>query len=91
MGTIRMGNDEFILYIRKWNPTCTVTNEQLGSDIWEWIRDNDTTAKQINKDMPCLWSTNGKNIKPNKLPKTATQFEFNRSLLPQLYDFLDSL
>jgi hypothetical protein len=87
MSTIRMGNDEFIVYIRKWNPSCRITNEQLGSDIGEWIRDNDTTAKQIHKDIAFLWSTDGKNVKPDKLPKTTTQFEFSRFLLPQLYDF----
>lgn len=28
--TITMGNDEFILYIRKKNKKCSLSNDQLG-------------------------------------------------------------
>ena len=32
---IRMGNDEFILYIRKQNVNCKTSNPVLGKKIWE--------------------------------------------------------
>lgn len=91
--TIIMGNDEFILYIRKQNKSCSTSTKELGKKIWIWIESQDPTAKQVFEDMPCLWesSTNAKNIDPSILPKTATQFEFKRSLLPELYSYLDSL
>lgn len=90
---IIMGNDEFILYIRKQYPNCQINTRDLGRFIWEWILVHDLNAKQVTEDMPCLWETkNGaKNINEKKLPKTATQFEFNRYLLPELYDYLDKL
>lgn len=34
---IQMGNDEFILYIRK-NSHTTKTNDVLGREIWNWIK-----------------------------------------------------
>jgi transcriptional regulator with XRE-family HTH domain len=38
MGTrITMGNDEFILYIRKNHPHCATSNDQLGKCIWQGI------------------------------------------------------
>ena len=89
--TIKMGNDEFILYIRKNNPNCKIDNKPLGRKIWEWILANDPDAKEIREDMPCLWGDNTPNTKPEILPKTATQFEFRRNLLPELFSFLDSL
>src|SRR5690606_10737403 len=38
MNRIRMGNDEFILNIRK-NGECPLTNDQLGRRVWVWLRD----------------------------------------------------
>ena len=89
--TIRMGNDEFILYIRKNNKTCRINNKELGKEIWKWISNEDSSAKEIQEDMPCLWGDNTPNTDPEILPKTATQFEFKRILLPKLYTFLDTL
>lgn len=91
MSTITMGNDEFILYIRKKKDKCNLTNDQLGRKIWEWILLNDTNAIEITKDEACLWGNNTQNTDPKKLPKTATQFSFDRTILPSLYSFLDSL
>jgi transcriptional regulator with XRE-family HTH domain len=90
---INMGNDEFILYIRKNRPNCTTGNDRLGRLIWEWIEKRDGTAKQLNdgKSMPCSWNDTGAHIGETKLPKTATQFEFERNLLPELYYHLDAL
>lgn len=90
---ITMGNDEFILYIRKQHINCQINTKELGRLIWEWIIENDSNAKQVQEDMHCLWETKdgALNINKNKLPKTATQFKFNRNLLPELYDYLDKL
>lgn len=85
-----MGNDEFILYIRK-NYNCNVSNPQLGKLIWIWIREHDENALQIQKDRPCEWGDKFDTLDGMGLPKTATQFEFDRSLLPELYDYLDRL
>jgi hypothetical protein len=91
--TIKMGNDEFILYIRKNHTSCTTTNDRLGKLMWEWIEKRDSTAKQLNdgKSIPCSWSNTGAHISETKLPKTATQFEFERNLLPSLYEHLETL
>lgn len=88
-----MGNDEFILYIRKQYSNCQINTKDLGRFIWEWILEHDLNARQVEEDMPCLWETKtgAKNINEKKLPKTATQFEFKRSLLPELYGYLDEL
>ena len=90
MNTIRMGNDEFILYIRKWYPNCETTNDVLGRKIWEWIRYEDKSARQLKRE-ECPWGKNAKNVDKEELPYTATQFEFKRDLLPRLFDYLDWL
>jgi|JI10StandDraft_1071094.scaffolds.fasta_scaffold430361_3 hypothetical protein len=88
---IRMGNDELILFIRKNNPGCKLHNEVLGRKIWEWIKENDNNAIQVEKDAPCLWGDNTPNTAPESLPKTATQFEFEINLLPRMYNFLKEI
>ncbi|MDR2083881.1 MAG: hypothetical protein LBP67_02665 [Bacteroidales bacterium] len=90
MNTIKMGNEEFILYIRKWHPNCEITNDKLGRKIWEWIKYNDKTARQLNRE-ECPWGKNAKNVNKEDMPYTATQFEFDRNLLIRLYDYLDFL
>lgn len=86
-----MGNDEFILYIRKKATKCSLSNDQLGKMIWIWIFAEDNNAKQVEDDRPCLWGKSANNIDAKALPITATQFEFKRSILPGLYDYLDDL
>lgn len=88
METIKMGNDEFILYIRK-NYNCALTNDQLGKKIWLWLVEQKTFAKQIKVGQDCLWGKNIDNKEGLGLPKTATQFEFDRNLITKLYDKLD--
>jgi transcriptional regulator with XRE-family HTH domain len=90
---IQMGNDEFILYIRKNHPSCATSNDRLGSRIWKWIYGSDPTAEQVGggESVPCFWGATAANIDETKLPKTATQFQFERRLLPELYDHLDAL
>ncbi len=41
--------------------------------------------------MICLWGDNTPNTNPEILPKTASQFEFQRNLLPALYSFLETV
>ncbi len=89
--SIRMGNDEFILYIRKRYPGCSITNEQLGRRIWAWMQEHDTTAEKATTDEACYWGDSGSFIAPHRLPKTATQFVFDQAILPDLYTFLDHL
>ncbi len=88
---IRMGNDEFILYIRKTYPECKTTNDVLGKKIWEWIKNRMPNAEIIKENKPCYWENMGDSISDVKLPKTAAQFSFSRNILPELYDYLDKL
>jgi len=87
---IQMGNDEFILYIRKTSD-CEKTNDHLGREIWKWLRDRGAHKLFNEKPQPCYWESIGQSIDEKKLPKDATQFEFDRVLLPELYNFLDIL
>lgn len=88
---IVMGNDEFILYIRKNFPDCSMTTNQLGKKIWTWLRDVDQRAEIIEKGLPCYWGDKGEFISADRLPKTATQFKFDTSVLPDLYKYLCQL
>lgn len=93
--SIRMGNDEFILYIRKQYPDCIITNEDLGKRIWQWIRENNPEGSAIiERDANCYWGNNDEVndfIRADRLPKTAAQISFRRDYLPDLYTFLDLL
>jgi len=89
MHRIRMGNDEFILYVRK-NHDCRLTNEPLGRQIWIWIREN-ANGRKTEEDQPCRWGDTGAHIGEYRLPKTATQFEFDAAALPDLYAFLEQV
>ena len=86
---IIMGNDELILYIRKKTAICNLKNDHLGRLIWEWVRDRG--AIKTEEDKPCHWGGSTKNTDDFGLPKTAAQFEFDRILLPELYNYLDEL
>jgi len=57
MNLITMGNDEFILYIRKQYPNCQLNTKDLGRFIWVWILEHDFNARQVEEDMPCIWET----------------------------------
>ena len=88
---IIMGNDEFILYIRKHYPLCRLSNLNLGKRIWERIRSIDPNANIVERDRECYWGDTGPFIAEDRLPKTATQFSFDSNILPQLFDFLVTL
>ena len=85
---IKMGNDEFILYIRKTS-NCNESNDLLGREIWKWLRVKGANKLFDEKPQPCYWETTGQSIDEKKLPQDATQFEFDRAILPELYDYLD--
>lgn len=88
---IRMGNDEFILYIRKNHPECKITNDQLGKRIGQWLENQNPPAAKDGAAESCVWGPSGPFVSGLALPATATQFKFERRLLPALYTFLDSL
>jgi hypothetical protein len=88
---VEMGNDEFILYIRKRYPGCTQRNDRLGRQIWEWIQGADGNARKVREDQPCYWGDVGPFIGDDRLPQTAAQFAFSRDILPGLYALLDRL
>ena len=88
---IKMGNDEFILYIRKTSKTCSITNDDLGKYTWVWLKERGANKTHRGKKQPCLWGKDAANRDKDNLPYTATQFSFNRDLLPELYSYLDEL
>lgn len=88
---ITMGDDEFILYMRKNNFGVQRLNPEIGKKIWEWIKSEDTNACIYKKDQKCLWGDTGSFVNADGLPKTATQFQFDEALLPDLYRFLGTL
>jgi len=89
--SIIMGNDEFILYIRKNFPSCRTPNDQLGKTIWHWLESNDATAEIVERDRACEWGSSDTVTSETSLPKTATQFRFARATLPRLFAFLDTV
>lgn len=86
---IKMGNDEFILYIRKWRPSCITTTKDLGKLIWKWLRKRGAIKVKI-KPIPSYWDKSDR-VNKDMLPAHATQFEFDRNLLPELYEYLGTL
>jgi len=89
--TINMGNDEFILYIRKNFKGCQITNDKLGKIIWLWLRENDSSSEIIERDQPCQWGNSEQITSGTTLPKTATQFRLSIETLPMLYEFLGTI
>jgi len=85
---IRMGNDEFILYLRKNGLAKGVPSPIIGKKIWEWL--SPKGAKIVEPDKECHWGKTGDAIDEINLPKTATQFEFDEMILPDLYKFLNT-
>jgi hypothetical protein len=93
---ITMGNDEFILYIRKNNPDCQIQNDQLGKMIWQWLEKygqegSDPSPKIVERDQPCQWGNSAEITSELSLPKSAAQFEFSIEKLPQLYTLLGDI
>jgi hypothetical protein len=88
---IIMGDDEFILHVRKNGFGQKSKNPELGRKIWVWIRARDPGATQIPKIQACRWGDTGLFVSDDDLPKTATQFQFDEAILPELYRFLSTL
>jgi len=89
--SINMGNDEFILYIRKNFRNCQISNDKLGKAIWHWLHENDSSAEIIERDQPCQWGNSEDITSEFTLPKTAAQFRFSIETLPRLYEFLGNI
>lgn len=89
MKTIKLGNDEFILFIRKnqvdGGKASKTKNNQLGIEIWEFIRDNEIGSKVTEESVPCKWNPIKCNDEGFGLPKNATQFNIDISRLSELY------
>jgi DNA-binding XRE family transcriptional regulator len=89
---IIMGNDEFILYIRKQHPDNQRNNQNLAKKVWRWLQRHDEHAtKHTPRSIPCIWGDTAQNRGNQHLPTSATQFEFDRNLLPALYTMLDNI
>lgn len=88
---INMGNDEFILYIRKKATNCSISNDDLGKQIWLWLEKRGAVKTFCGKPQACLWGKDAANRDKDMLPYTATQFSFDRNLLLDLYVHLDDL
>lgn len=86
---IRMGNDEFILHIRKHYPSRW-SNDQLGKRIWVFLRDH-AEGQKVAEDVPCKWNTMIRSRAPDALPVTAAHFEFRADALPAIFRFLREL
>lgn len=84
---IRMSSDEFILYIRKNYPYYEIKENQLISKIWEWLEARG--AKQITKQQVKQWGEETDEADAEQQPYKASQFQFDRALLPDLYTYID--
>ncbi|MBN2240327.1 MAG: hypothetical protein JW712_11190 [Dehalococcoidales bacterium] len=89
--SIVIGNDELILYVRKHNPTCKLHNDELEQKISGQIKSLDPDARIVQEGKASYWDLHGVSVSRDKLPMTTNQFEFNRDILPKLYDFLDQV
>ncbi len=83
--TVKIGNDELILHIRKNYRNCNISNTQLGKQIWKWLQENEPSAKILGSNQQCEWGNSEEITSETTLPKTATQFQISLDILPQLY------
>ncbi len=92
MATVKLGNDDFILFIRKnqrqGGKASVTKNNQLGSDIWKFIRDSKIGDKVNDDSIPCQWNPIECNDEGLGLPKNATQFNIETTKLEILYNKL---
>jgi hypothetical protein len=86
-----MGNDECILFCRKNGYAKEIGNAHLGRKIWNEFLAGHGAKKTSESATPCLWGNTGENVDEFKLPCTAAQFEFDESILPDLYQYLSTL
>jgi hypothetical protein len=57
--------------------------------IWEWLRERG--GQKMDEDKPSMWGNEGNFLGATGLPTTAAQFEFDRSLMTELFNYLDLL
>ena len=92
MSEIKIGNDDFILYIRKNQRAdglmSKTKNDRIGRMIWEFIRDNKFGKKVSEDSVSCIWNPIGCNDDGFGLPKNATQFYIDTSKVEVIYDEL---
>lgn len=95
MEKIRLGNDDFILFIRKnqknRGKASETKNNHLGRRIWKFIEEKNLGTKVSEESIPCKWDPKGCDDEGLGLPKRATQFDIDICMLPKLYDFLREL
>jgi hypothetical protein len=90
--TIEMGDDEWILYVRKRYPECPLENAEIGRRVWGWLQAHDPGAQEEATDQPCYWASTMPRAPGNlPLPQTATHVSFSADLLPALFAFLDKI
>ncbi len=92
MSTIIIGADELILWLRKNEKAVNTPNDEihgLGVKIRRTIEE--LGGHIVAKNQECFWANeaDNNNIGQYLLPKTATQYELNTDILPQLYDELN--
>ncbi len=86
---ITMGNDEFILHLRK-HYSSSMKNPQIGKRVWQWLRDN-ADGQKLDGEPTCIWGRDPAAVGETRLPVSATQFSFRTDALPDLYRFLGHL
>lgn len=105
MSNIIMGNDDFILYIRKKQKReadkvyksienyyiNNKRNNVLGKEIWGFIETEKLGVKCGETNTPCVWNPEDCNDDGYFLPKTAAQFEIECDALPKIFKKLDEL
>ncbi len=90
MEKITMGDDEFILYIRKQHKNCEINTQEFGRQISVWMKKQGLYEPKDKKEELCLW-VGSSNIDGKNLPEYANQYTFDRSWLPKIYDQLDEI
>jgi hypothetical protein len=87
---MKIGADELILWLRKNQKAAGVSNDKIGNDISDLIQKK-LNGKIIKEDEPAYWqaTAGSKNIAPDNLPQTATQYEINPNMLPDLVKAID--
>lgn len=80
---IRMGNDEFILYVRKQNKESKYDTKKLGELICKWLKEHaELKEKDIKYDVECLW---GEQADTTFLPINSLKQQVNSFLTETIF------
>ncbi len=89
---IIIGADELILWLRKNRRAENCKTQELGKNIWVFIRDSLRGSKVEPDPKPTYWGKNDPAFKsvvhPEGLPYEATQYQINTCDLAKLYEEL---